>query len=58
MNHFYPDNTWEHEISDNRRKAASDIYEKRKGNNQDPAYHRIANILTMKDLLKKSDDSW
>ena len=56
INHFYPDNTWEHEISDNRVKTARDIYEKRKGNNQDLSLLECLQFCDKRDLLKKSDD--
>ncbi len=56
INHFYPDNTWEHEISDNRIKAARDIYKKRKGNNQDLSSLECLQFCDKRDLLKQSDD--
>ena len=56
INHFYPDNIWEREISDNRIKATRDIYEKRKGNNQDLSLLECLQFCDKRDLLKKSDD--
>ena len=56
INHFYPDNIWEREISDSRIKAARDIYEKRKGNNQDLSLLECLQFCDKRDLLKKSDD--
>ena len=56
INHFYPDNTWKNEISANRIKLACDIYEKRKGNNQDLSLLECLQFCDKRDLLKKSDD--
>lgn len=56
INYIYPDNTWEPEISNNRIKAALDIYETRKGNNQDLSLLECVQFCDKRDLLKKSDD--
>lgn len=56
ITHFYPADSWEHGISDNRIKKAHDIYEKRKGNNQDLSLLECLQFCDKRDLLKKSDD--
>lgn len=56
INHFYPGGSWEHEISDNRIKDAHDIYEKRKGNNQDLSLLECLQFCDKRDLLAKSAD--
>ncbi len=56
INHFYPDNKWENSISDNRIKDARDIYEKRKGNNQDLSLLECLQFCDKSGLLKRSDD--
>lgn len=56
INYIYPDNTWEPEISNNRIKAALDIYETRKGNNQDLSLLECLQFCDKRNILKKSDD--
>lgn len=56
INHFYPGDSWEHEISNNRIKVAWDIYEKRKGNNQDLSLIECLQFCDKRDILAKSED--
>jgi hypothetical protein len=56
INHFYPGDSWENEISENRIKDARDIYEMRKGNNQDLSLLECLQFCDKRDLLAKSKD--
>jgi len=56
INHFYPGNSWEHQMCDNRIKDARDIYEMRKGNNQDLSLLECLQFCDKRDLLTKSED--
>jgi len=55
INHYFPDNKWEPEIPANRIKDARDIYEKRKGNNQDLSLLECLQFCDKRDLLTKSN---
>ena len=55
INHYFPDNKWEPEIPANRIQGARDIYEKRKGNNQDLSLLECLQFCDKRDLLKKSN---
>jgi hypothetical protein len=55
INHFYPGDSWEHEISDDRIKDARDIHEMRKGNNQDLFLLECLQFCDKRDLLAKSE---
>lgn len=55
INHYFPDNNWEPEIPDNRIRDARDIYEKRKGNNQDLSLLECLQFCDKRDLLAKSN---
>ncbi len=56
INHFYPGDSWEHEVSEKRIKDAHDIYEIRKGNNQDLSLLECLQFCDKRDLLAKSED--
>lgn len=56
INHFYPGNSWEHEVPEHRMKDANDNYELRKGNNQDLSLLECLQFCDKRDLLAKSED--
>ena len=56
INHFYPSDSWEHEISEKRIKDACDIYIMRKGNNQDLSLIECIQLCDKRDLLAKSEN--
>jgi len=56
INHFYPDDSWEPKVSEKRIKDAHDIYEKRKGNNQDLSLLECLQFCDKRYLLAKSED--
>ena len=56
INHFYPGDSWEPEVSEKRIKDAHDIYEKRKGNNQDLSLIECLQFCDKRDILSKSED--
>ncbi len=56
INHFYPDDSWESKVAEKRISDAHDIYEKRKGNNQDLSLLECLQFCDKRDLLAKSED--
>lgn len=56
INHFYPGDSWQHKISVNRKKDAWNIYEKRKGKNQDLSLLECLQFCDKRDLLTKSEN--
>lgn len=56
INHFYPGDSWELEVSEKRIRDAHDIYKKRKGNNQDLSLLECIQLCDKRDLLVKSED--
>ncbi|MGR3177197.1 MAG: CBS domain-containing protein [Candidatus Anammoxibacter sp.] len=57
INDFYPDNTWERKITDDKRRTcARDNFEKRKGNNQDLSFVECLQLCDKREILKESDD--
>ena len=55
INHFFPKNIWEKEISDKRLNNARDVYEKRKGNNQDLSLIECIQLCDKRDILKNNE---
>lgn len=56
INHFYPNDSWESEVSEKRIKDAHDTYEQRKGNSQDLSLLECLQFCDKRDLLGKSKD--
>jgi len=56
INHFYPDNLWHHKITAGRMEKAQEIYELRKGNNQDLSLLECLGICDKRDILSKSEE--
>ncbi|MGB2908134.1 MAG: hypothetical protein WBB73_13595, partial [Candidatus Aminicenantaceae bacterium] len=55
INHFYPGDSWEHELADNRIKDARGVYEIRKGNSQDLSLLECLQFCDKRDLLANSE---
>ena len=55
INHYYPGDTWKHEVPEKRINDAHDTYEQRKGNNQDLSLLECLQLCDKRDLLAKSE---
>lgn len=56
INHFYPNNNWFSIVCKRRMDDAKEVYEKRKGNNQELTLLECLQFCDKRDLLKKIDD--
>lgn len=56
VRHYYPENSWHESISDKRLASSQELYEKRKGNNQDLTLLDCLQLADKRDILSKSQD--
>jgi hypothetical protein len=56
INHFYPNYNWMHEISESRLESARNVYELRRGENQDLSLLECIQFCDKRDLLRKSNE--
>ena len=56
INHYYPDSTWVDKIDKDRIEAASNIYDQRKGNNQELSLLECLQFCDKRDLLLNTDE--
>lgn len=54
INHYYPGNSWINRVPKKRMQEATEIYELRKGNNQDLSFLECIQLCDKRDLLAKS----
>ena len=55
ISHFYPNNTWVSKVHKVRMKKAKEVYEQRKGNNQELTLLECLQLCDKRDLLKRTD---
>lgn len=56
INHFFPNERWKNDVPENRMKIADDIYNKRKGNNQELTLLECLQLCDKRELLLNTED--
>lgn len=54
INHYYPENSWVNDVPEKRMQEASEIFELRKGKNQELSLLECLQLCDKRDLLAKS----
>ena len=56
ISHFFPENCWKEILKDNRIEMAENVFNKRKGNNQELSLLECIQLCDKKEILQTSDD--